>query len=593
MRSLVLGLVLAVAPAPANIDSYLAGALDSTGLPGVSVVVTHGDEIVHATGAGHDSQGNPVTADTPMRVASVSKSFTAAAVLTLVEDGRLDLDGQVADLMPFPRGVTVRQLLNQTSGIDDSSVGIGDLAATHTLAEYVSRLSPTLSARPGTRWAYSNVNYDVAARLVEVVTQEPFDRYMREAVFEPLGMRDSAVGGRAADGYNSLFGMWFSRPELADGPAVNGAGAVVTTANDMGRWLIAQNGHGPFPASMLRTMHEPSPVDDYGMGWAPDDNGLLVHSGNLWTYNAIEAIDPRTGYGYAVMTNGAGLTDDTGAILAGLVALTRGETPETPGGTRQLVEWVLAGLALLSVGLGVMGVVRARRWVRRATGGRRSVAGTGVGGVAAGRPRLVNRRWWAGMPTANTGMDGSAPDQPPLASRRRRAGMPTANTGADGVAARRPPLVNRRQRTGRPIAGTGADGVAADRPRLLNRPWRAGMRRASAGVDGLTARQPRLVSRRWRAGRPMAGTGVDGLTAGGPRSVGRRWWVGLRLVVPLVPLALFGFYPQLVSFISAGRTVLWAQLFYFALPLTVTLAVAAAAGLAVFVARVVRLRSAT
>lgn len=75
MKSLVVGLVLAVTPpAPATIDEYLSSALESTGLPGVSVVVTHDDRIVRATGAGHDSQGHPVMADTPMRVASVSKA---------------------------------------------------------------------------------------------------------------------------------------------------------------------------------------------------------------------------------------------------------------------------------------------------------------------------------------------------------------------------------------------------------------------------------------------------------------------------------------------------------------------------------------
>lgn len=74
----------------------------------------------------------------------------------------------------------------------------------------------------------------------------------------------------------------------------------------------------------------------------------------------------------------------------------------------------------------------------------------------------------------------------------------------------------------------------------------------------------------------------------------RRWvWVCLRLAPCLLPTLLFVFYPQLVSFISAGRTVLWAQLFYFALPLTVVLGVAAVSGLAVFVARVLRIRSAT
>jgi len=440
MRSLVVGLALAVVPpAPVSIDGYLDTALDGTGLPGVSVVVTHGDRIVRATGAGHDSTGSPMTADTPMRVASVSKSFTAAAVLTL----GIDLDAPVTDWLPwFPRGVTVRHLLNQTSGLTDSSVDIGRLTSARTLAEYVSMLPPvTPTAAPGTSWAYSNVNYDVAARLVEIVSGQPFERYMRDKVFGPLGMRDSSVGGPAPDGYNSLFGMWFSRPELSDGPAVNGSGAVVTTARDMGRWLMAQTGNGPFAASMLRTMHEPSTVDDYGMGWSPGDDGLLVHSGNLWTYNAIQAIDPKTGYGYAVMTNGAGMTDDTGAILSGLVALTRGETPEAPGGSRQLFEWVLAGLMALSLTLGTLGVVRSKRW----------------------------------------------------------------------------------------------------------------------------------------AGRRL----------------GQRWmWVGVRLVPALLPVFLFVFYPQVVSFISAGRTVLWAQLFYFALPLTVTLAVTAAAGLAVFVARIVRLRSA-
>jgi CubicO group peptidase (beta-lactamase class C family) len=440
MRSLVVGLVLAVTPpAPATIDGYLASTLEATGLPGVSVVVTHGDEIVRATGAGHDSRDRPVTADTPMRVASVSKSFTAAAVMTLVSSGRLSLSTEVASLVPFPKGVTVRHLLNQTSGITDSSVDIGDLTSARTLAEYVSRLGPVeLSAPPGTSFAYSNVNYDVAARLVEVVSGQPFDAYMRSEVFGPLGMRHSSVGGDAPAGYNSLFGRWFSRPELSDGPAVNGSGAVVTTAGDMGRWLMAQTGNGPFSGEMLRTMHEPSPVDEYGMGWAPGDNGLLLHSGNLWTYNAMEAIDAETGYGYAVMTNGAGLVDDTGAILDGLVALTRGQTPETPGGDRQLTEWVLAAVTLLAAALGVLGVVRAKRWALRRN---------------------------------------------------------------------------------------------------------------------------------------------------------RRLWTVVRLATVLLPVVVFAVYPEIISFASSGRTVLWAQLFYFAIPLTVTLAVAALTGLAVFAARVLRLRS--
>jgi CubicO group peptidase (beta-lactamase class C family) len=504
MRSLVVGLVLAVVPpAPASIDSYLSAALESTGLPGVSVVVTHGDRIVHATGAGHDSQGRPITADTPMRMASVSKSFTAAAVLTLVSSGKLSLDSQVPSL---PRGVTVRHLLNQTSGIEDGSVDIGRLASTRTLAEYVSELGPvSLTAPPGTKWAYSNVNYNVAARLVEVASGQPFAEYMRKAVFEPLGMRNSSVGGWAADGYNSLFGSWFARPELNEGPTVDGSGAVVTTAEDMGHWLIAQR------LPWLKPTHEPSTVDEYGMGWSPDDTGLLVHSGNLWTYNAIQAIDPETGYGYAVMTNSAGMTDDTGDILAGLVALTRGETPEIPGGSRQTFEWALAALGLLSAALGALGVVRARRWATR---------------------RLTPK---------STHQDPSASQTPKQATDQQKR-------------------------------------FAETRPEHKQTPTQSRGR-------------PALPVYRY----PLTGGTESILTVdnqGGCGQLRRRWmWTMVRLMGVLLPVALFVFYPQVVSLISAGRTVLWAQLFYFALPLTVTVAVAAVAGLAVFVARVVRLRS--
>ena len=443
MSTLVAGLVLALlsAPTPVSIDTYLDQALDATGLPGVSVVVTHGDEIVHATGAGHDAHGGAVTEHTPMRVASVSKSFTAAAVMTLVEDGRLGLDDEVHDRLPqVPPRTTVRHLLNQTSGISDDSVDIGELTRARTLAEYVALLPPIDAAEPGTGFAYSNVNYNVAARLVEVVSGQSYEDYLRRHVFEPLGMHDSLAGGDAPNGFNSLYGIWLDRPELGDGPAVGGSGTVITTAHDMGRWLVAQNGHGPFSTESLDTMHEPSGVHDYGMGWQPDGNGMLVHSGNLWTYNAIQAIDPASGYGYAVMTNGAALVDDTGTILDGLIALSRGGTPEESGGSRQLVDRVLAGIGLLAIVLGVLGVVRARRWAERRHG---------------------------------------------------------------------------------------------------RHPW------------------PTVA----------------------------------RLVVVALPAVLFVFYPQVVSFISSGRTVLWAQLGYFPLPLTITLAAAASAGLAVLTARVVRLVS--
>ncbi|GAA2323790.1 hypothetical protein GCM10010149_91390 [Nonomuraea roseoviolacea subsp. roseoviolacea] len=298
---------------------------------------------------------------------------------------------------------------------------------------------------------------------MEVAGGRPFGAFMRERVLGPLGMRSSAVSEREvrpADGYNSVYGLWLSRPELPAFLDGSGSGGVITTAADMGRWLIAQNGRGRRlvgPAS-LAAMHAPSKVSDYGMGWGLDDRTRrLTHSGNLFTYTAVETIVPETGYGFAVMANSASLTDETFTIAAGLADLSEGRPSETPGGDRQLFELVLGLIALVAAGLGVLGAARSRRWAAR---------------------RLATT-------TPKNGFKGSA--------------------------------------------------------------------------------QARGSRRTWR--------------------------VGLRLVPVLLPSALLAAYPELVSFLSNGRTITWAQLTYFPAPLTITLVVAAAAGLTTAAFRVVRYRA--
>ncbi|SDH91310.1 CubicO group peptidase, beta-lactamase class C family [Sinosporangium album] len=366
-------------PSAADFDAYLKTAIESTGLPGLSVVVTRGDTVVHAAGYGRDSLGAAITERTPMRVASLTKSFTAAAVMTLVEDGKIALDEPVASQLPGfrmadPRAgrITVRHLLNQTSGLSDTTVDIGAAHATASLADYVATLKAgTLRAEPGTRYEYCNVNFDLAARLVEVAGGQSFGDYMRQHVFGMLGMSGSAVGDptvKPADGFVSLYGAWLPRPEIRGFLNLGGSGGVITTATDMGRWLMAQNGAGStrlVTRESLRTMHAPSAVHDYAMGWSEETlhgTPLLVHSGNLFTYSAVQAIAPGTGYGFAVMTNGTALQDDTYTVLGGLVALSQGVTPEKPGGGRQQIELTLGLITAVSAGLGILGVARSRRW---------------------------------------------------------------------------------------------------------------------------------------------------------------------------------------------------------------------------------------
>jgi hypothetical protein len=263
--------------------------------------------------------------------------------------------------------VTVRQLLNQTSGFSDRTLPIGATQRAADLAGYVAALRPgRLAADPGARYEYCNVNYDVAARLVEAVDGRAFGDAMRSRVFEPLGMAGSSIGGRPSDGYNSIFGTWVSRAELP-GFRNGGAGGLVTSANDMGRWLMSQTGHGPqvLSAGSRATMQAPSAVGDYAMGWGHED-GLLVHSGNLFTYTAVEAVDPATGYGYAVLTNSASLYDEPYDVMLGLVALSKGQEPSPAGGRGQMWELGLGLVALAAVALGTLGVLRAPRWRGRA-----------------------------------------------------------------------------------------------------------------------------------------------------------------------------------------------------------------------------------
>jgi CubicO group peptidase (beta-lactamase class C family) len=398
----------ATTPTPAAIDGYLRKAFDSTGLPGMSAVVTRGDRIVHATGLGRDATGRPVTADTPMRVASVSKSFTAAAVMTLVDEGRVVLDQPVATYLPEFRmadqragRITVRQLLHQTSGLSDRTVDIGATQRATTLAGYLAALREgTLAAEPGTHYEYCNVNYDVAARLVEVIDGRDFSDAMRDRVFGRLGMGSSAVGDRPvrpADGFISFYGAWAPRAEL---PGFRGgAGGVVTTASDLGRWLISQAGYGPpmLTPGSLALSHEPWPGTHYAMGWGDEvaaGHKLLVHPGNLFTYTAVQAVDPATGFGFAVLTNSAALYDDTYNILLGLVALTDGRTSTTPGGQRQLTELALALTALVAVGLGIVGVFRSGRWARRRAGRARWWTALRLVGVLVPTAMLVMYPQW-------------------------------------------------------------------------------------------------------------------------------------------------------------------------------------------------------
>lgn len=362
------------------IDRFIANYREQYRVPGIAVVVTNGSEIVYAKGHGHDSAGRPITATTQLPIASLSKSFTALAVMQLAEQGRLRLDDPVGRHLPDfaladPRGdrITIRQLLAHTSGMSDLTFPEKSVPTPDSLAAAVALLRQApLAAEPGARRIYHNPNYWVAARLVEVVSGQEFSKYLEEQIFVPLQMPDTyAVASLVAapqveNGYIRLFGRPLALPE----PSwfLGGCAGVVTTAADMGRWLAfhntgaTQTGARLISDAGLNELHQ-------GLGWnalVRDGQSLFTHSGFLFTFNARQFVLPDVahGLGIAVMANaGMGLAPlDSDAVAQAVLAIAKQGQPSSAGPSGFFIDMILGALCVLVLLWGALSLRRSKRW---------------------------------------------------------------------------------------------------------------------------------------------------------------------------------------------------------------------------------------
>ncbi len=372
-----------------RVDAFVDDYLDRNGLPGATVAVVKDGEVVLETGFGHDSDGRPLDEHSRLRLGSVSKSFTAFAVLQLVDEGEVDLDEPVATYLPDlemtderAARITVRQLLSHTSGIPSPTI----VGPADTLAQGADRVRGwALTGEPGTSYLYSNANYWLAARLVEVVSGRPFPEVLQSEVFEPLGMDDSETVTTTRDpvsdlaaGHVTAYGRAFASREPTQ--LVSGSGGVVSTAADMAAWLAMQqrggttvDGERLLSADLVRDSHAPQPAAGrWGLGWARSTSRSperVSTSGLLGTFNAQQDLVPSSGYGVVVLLNSFTATREHAyAISTGIIALTEGDDPEVGAPVPTLVDLGLGALTLLAVGLGVLGLRRGRTWAARRAG---------------------------------------------------------------------------------------------------------------------------------------------------------------------------------------------------------------------------------
>jgi CubicO group peptidase (beta-lactamase class C family) len=389
------------APDFAAIDKFVEAEMKAQRIPGLALGIVQGNQIVHLKGFGiADPSGRAVTPQTPFIMGSLSKSFTALAIMQLVEAGKVELDAPVQRYIPWFRvadeaasaKITVRHLLNQTSGLSGktgkSFQGSGD-TSDEALERAVRKLSNAqLFAPPGTTHQYSTINYSVLGLIVQNVSGQSFESYIQEHIFDPLEMRYSFTSQTEAQpqGLAAGYYYWFGFPAPADLPynrSLVPAGFLISSAEDMTHYLIAQLNEGRYdgttvisPAGMAE-MHQPAvpqggPDTFYGMGWFVGPvNGIsaFYHDGTTFNFHANMVLLPDNQWGVMVLMNAENSMDDLttrfrmASIADGVSSLLVGQqVPPPPSNTIIAVVYaILLGMIIVQAA----GIIRSAAALRR------------------------------------------------------------------------------------------------------------------------------------------------------------------------------------------------------------------------------------
>ena len=264
-----------------ELESALQEAVRAGACPGAAVeVALHGRRLASAfAGRANLETGGAVGAATLFRIGSLTKQFTAALMLKLAAQGKLELDAPVARYLPFFSGkspFTLRELANHTAGLhsDDSGQGLPESPtgppSQVELARVISQQTPLFDFAPGTAWQYSNANYLVLGAVIEQVAGKPLGEVASELLFRPLGLDRTAfdtaaavVPGRA-DGYTPVPGRPGAYEHAAFLPIsqAGGAGAMRSDGSDLCRWHQALFGHRLFGPEWLHWMVTPGRLRD-------------------------------------------------------------------------------------------------------------------------------------------------------------------------------------------------------------------------------------------------------------------------------------------------------------------------------------------
>jgi len=353
----------------ARIDSSAVAVLTATGAPSASIAVVRNAQIVYERAYGNGRIPNtPAAPAMRYAIGSVSKQFTATAVLLLAEEGKLSLSDRVAKWFPQltrANDVTVQQLLSMTSGYQDfwpQDYVFPDMqrpAAAPVIMERWGGAGKALDFDPGTKWQYSNTNYVIAAAIVERVAGMPFMDFLQQRIFTPLKMTSVAdfnaapLGTSDAGAYlrNALGPL---RPAPKEAPGwLFGAGQLAMTAHDLAVWDIAVINRSVLKPASYRLQQTEVLLDNgtatgYGLGVGidtPAGRRRIAHTGAVSGYTSSNRVYPDDSVAIVVFTNiYPGAAGAPGQIAQRIANVIFAPADTTEAAQRELARRIYDGL---------------------------------------------------------------------------------------------------------------------------------------------------------------------------------------------------------------------------------------------------------
>lgn len=308
------------------LDTFLKNRRRALLLPGLAVAVVQEGRVAHLCAQGLAAPGRAMTTETPLIIGSLSKSFTALAVLQLVEAGKLELDAPVQHYVPWFRledsegaaAITVKHLLTHTSGISRYD-GRALLAGRggQTIEQSVRTLRGLRLSQPvGAAFQYSNINYLIAGLIVEVVSGQPFAAYIQQHILTPLSMEHSYTSEEAArrGGLASGYRWWFGVPVPFRAPFLDDAlpaAYIAASVADLARYALALLDGSPVlspsgVAALFGSQVAAASGSAYALGWRVEQLAgvpIVRHGGEVSNFLTEVVLLPEHGAAVVVLMN--------------------------------------------------------------------------------------------------------------------------------------------------------------------------------------------------------------------------------------------------------------------------------------------------